>query len=361
MRAVRLIVAAFAALALASGAQATPSQGAPAAPQNLRPFLLSVDDAPSTTYSQTPSFAWQPVPGAFSYEFELSQSQRFDENTILWSNDAIKAPTVAIPLALPWVTGNPFALWARVRAVTKDGTSPWSTAYGFNLADSVPPAQITDSFPGMVRWQPVPGATGYNVWFIDVPKVISTRTNAADEREYYDFHHDAKWMGTVHWRARAVRQLYGAIPNGVPTVSYGPWSPEYTSTNPTFTPGPLTTAATVSDLVNASGAPALGPHGLTPGFAFKGGVANSVGGVLESELYRVYVFSDNQCVNVIYRSAAVGSPAYVPRTASFPKLPRTTDDLKRAFNSFLITNGDEGTPEMRDLAAVHPTELDKPS
>ena len=34
------------------------------------------------------------------------------------------------------------------------------------------------------------------------------------------------------WRVRAVRQLYGAFPNGLPTVSYGPWSPVYTSTNP---------------------------------------------------------------------------------------------------------------------------------
>ena len=55
-------------------------------------------------------------------------------------------------------------------------------------------------------------------------KVISTSTNVADQREFYTFHPDAKWTGSLQWRVRAVRVLYGARANGLPAVSYGPWS-----------------------------------------------------------------------------------------------------------------------------------------
>ena len=33
-----------------------------------------------------------------------------------------------------------------------------------------------------------------------------------------------------------------------------------------------------------------------------------------AELFRVYVATDEDCVNIVYRGAIVGSPAYAPRT-----------------------------------------------
>ena len=36
----------------------------------------------------------------------------------------------------------------------------------------------------------------------------------------------------MSWRVRAVRNLYGKIPTGLPAVSYGPWSPTYTTDEP---------------------------------------------------------------------------------------------------------------------------------
>ena len=81
--------------------------------------------------------------------------------------------------------------------------------------------------PGLVRWTPVEGATAYDVWYPDIRKVIRTHTNVADQRELYTFHLEDSWWQLVRWRVRPVRQVVGALPNGLPAVSYGPWSPTY--------------------------------------------------------------------------------------------------------------------------------------
>ena len=93
--------------------------------------------------------------------------------------------------------------------------------------------------PGLVRWPPVEGATSYEVWYPDIRKSFQTRTNVADQREFYSFHRGPNWWSTVRWRVRAVRQVLGAVPNGLPAVSYGPWSPTYAATNPPLTSGKL--------------------------------------------------------------------------------------------------------------------------
>src|SRR3712207_4626178 len=203
MPAVRLLAVAVAALALAPAAGA-----AVGAPSNLRPFLLRADEAPARTFPRTPSFAWRPVRGAKTYEFELANRSDFADAGMVWSGRS-KIPTVAIPLALPWMTGTPYALWARVRAVTPRAVSNWSSPYGFNMRWPNTATALA-SGPGLVRWTPVEGATGYNVWFLGPNKVIATKTNAADEREHWTFHQDAAWTSVVRWRVRAVRTRIGA-------------------------------------------------------------------------------------------------------------------------------------------------------
>ena len=81
--------------------------------------------------------------------------------------------------------------------------------------------------PGYVRWTPVEGATGYQVWFVNADKVIGTITNVADEREYYAFHDAPSWTGTSSG-ACGPCALYGDGLRHLPAVSYGPWSAEYT-------------------------------------------------------------------------------------------------------------------------------------
>ena len=247
MACARLAAALAAALAVALPAASAHAAAPPAAPQNLHAFSLRADEAVAHTFARTPSFAWNPVAGAKSYEFELSTSRRFSDNGIVWSGKGIKSPATALPLTLPWISGSPYSLYGHVRALTAKGVSAWSAPFGFNMRWPAVPTPLSPSYPGLLRWSTVPGASGYMVWLVDAGHWFTTRSNMADEREYYDFHNSAAWTGVVHWRVRPMRWLYGAADNALPEVSYGPWSPVYTSYNPPFSPGPMQTMATVSN------------------------------------------------------------------------------------------------------------------
>ncbi len=179
-------------------------------PTGLHAFLLRSNEVVTHTFSRTPSFGWNPVPGARRYQFELATGPTFSDNSIVWSTKNTPAPTVAVPISLPWITGQPFSLYAHVRAVTRHGPSRWSAPFGFNMRWPAVPAPIRPDHPGLIRWTPVPGANGYSVWMQDptkpsTSKIFTTRLNMADEREYYTFHPDAAWTSTVVWRVRAMR------------------------------------------------------------------------------------------------------------------------------------------------------------
>ena len=345
------LVASLVALAFAgsAGARTGPVPvKQPTAPQGLKAFLLRADEPAGHVFSRTPSFAWNPVRGAVRYEFELATSGRFTDNAVLWSATDLNSPVASIPIALPWITGSPYSLYAHVRAITRRGATPWSVPYGFNMRWAGVPAPLP-SYPGLVRWTPVAGATQYNVWFVDVGKVFTTMTNVADEREYYSFHDAASWTGVVHWRVRPERYLYGSTTNGLPATSFGPWSPVYTSYNPPFALGPLTAVAAVSDTTSDALAPK--PHRLMPGFSFSGNVG--VGGT--SSMFRVYIATDRDCLNIVYRGAIVGSPAYAPRPTGPLALPHDHKGVMDAVAGYL-KDGDEGTSYMSDGFSFASTE-----
>jgi hypothetical protein len=354
MRVLRFALLCGIALALTGTVQARVA-AAPAAPQGLKPFLLRVDEAPQREYTRTPSFSWQPVQRAIRYEFELAKNDEFTEGSIFWSDAKLKSPAVSIPVALPWMTGDPYALYARVRAITTSGVTKWSAPYGFNVRWGTTPQQLA-SDPGMSRWTVVPGATSYHVWFVDVfpGKVVATKTNAVDHREFYAFHQDAAFSGTVRFRVRAVRNLYGAIPTGLPAVSHGPWSPVFTSSNPAIADGVVRPVAAVSDST-ISTPTAAGLHKLTPAFAFSG--TRTASGTAY-DLYRVYVFSDRDCVNTIFRGALVASPAYVPRLTGPLKLPQSTAEADRA-RTQILPDGNEPESYTADGLKIQTTEQDK--
>jgi hypothetical protein len=306
-------------------------------------------------FARTPSFSWLPVRGAVRYEFELSKNAGFTEAGTFWSDEKLKTPAVSVPVALPWMTGNPYAVYARVRAITPSGVSAWSASFAFNVRwPSVP--QPIQTYPGMSRWSVVDGATSYQVWFPAIRKIVGMRTNAVDHREFYAFHQQSAISMPVSWRVRAVRNLYGKIPTGLPAVSYGPWSPTYTTANPAIANGVVSPlVATADTTVSDATKPAL--HELTPGFAFSG---TRSGTGTPADLYRVYVFSDSDCVNVIHRGSIVASPAYVPRTTGPLKMPLTTADVIRASSSILhdLKGGSEPPQFMFDSAKVSSTESD---
>ena len=121
--AVRLsFVASLFALFVAGSAQAG---GKPAPvihlspPTGVKAFLLRADEPAGHTFSRTPAFAWRPVRGAVRYEFELATSRLFTDDATLWNTTDLRSPFVSIPIALPWITGNPYSLYAHVRAITR--------------------------------------------------------------------------------------------------------------------------------------------------------------------------------------------------------------------------------------------------
>jgi hypothetical protein len=297
-----------------------------APPAGLRAFLLRADEPSVRAYSRTPSFAWSPYDGATRYDFQLATSSTFDDRTIVWSTESratpLKVPAATVPISLPWMTGSPYALYFRVRATTARGATRWSSPFGFNMGPGAVAHQLTPDVPGLLRWAPVEGATGYEVWFaspeVAHSKVIRTTTNVADERELYAVQ-DPGETGTVFWRVRAIRQLYGGFPSGLPTVSYGPWSDVFVSVVPPRSGEPLRLLETISDTDEGNAAPAA--HTVTPGFVFTGTDYDAGSPV---QLYRVYVATDKQCVNIVYTGSVVASPAYAPRTSGPIVLGDTT-------------------------------------
>jgi hypothetical protein len=327
---VRLAIGLFAALLLALSAGAARSDSG--APGGLHAFLLRADEPARSTFSRTPAFAWSPVPGAMRYEFQLSLSGTFRDNSVVYAKLDLPTPVVAPELTLPWITGNPHSLYARVRAVTPTGATPWSSAYGFDMAPPPAPAPLP-SYTGLLRWTPVEGVSAYQVWLVDAKKMIFTTTNVLDEREFFTFHPSQSWTGTVRWRIRVLRtdNSVGGRLNSVPAAKYGAWSPTYSSSNGTFQGGPLKLVGTVSD-VYSDGSAKAPSHRLMPAFLFTGNTGLSG---LPSELFRVEVFTDKQCINRVFTGAVTGAPAYAARPFGPLSLPTSPSSIQAARGAFL--------------------------
>lgn len=378
MPAARLAIVAMALLATIVASSASAGQaGPPGAPGSLRGFELRPNESVTHTFSRTPAFAWSPVRGASCYELELATSRSFDGSSVIWSNAAsgpgsgrvcrsvtmtlpapaeqpassdtsaagtepvktvvrpIRIPAASVNLVLPWFTGKPYALYAHVRAITTRGATAWSRPFGFNMRWESTPVPL-QARPGLVRWTPVEGATAYDVWYPDIRRIIRTHTNVADQRELYTFHLEDAWWQTVRWRVRSVRQVAGALPNGLPAVSYGPWSPMYATTNPAWSGGKLQLRAAVSDAVSTDGKAAA--HQLMPAMTFAGDLGTDGQAY---RLFRAYAFTDRDCVNVVFRGSVVGGPAFAPRISGPLKLPTNQQELDTALASVLPAAANE--------------------
>lgn len=347
------------ALALALPASAPARQAASSkAPTGLKAFSLRYDEPTKRNFARTPSFGWKPTSQALSYDFQLATSSSFRENSIVWSADGLKTPYTSVPVALPWTTGHPYSLFARVQAHAQRRTTPWSAGFGFNVRWSEIPAQL--SAPnGLLRWTPVDGATSYEVWETNVPnesapvfwkKKYFVGTNVADMRDWYTFHQGSNWVGTAYWRVRAVRVSYGTIQNGRTATSYGSWSPVFHThaTPPTATS--TTLGETASDVIGTIARPAA--HTIMPGFSWSGSLA--LYGT-SFELYRVYIFSDNDCIDPVFTGSIVGSPAWAPRLTGALVLPRAAEDLAKA-RAGILKDGDQGEAFDDALDTVTPNE-----
>jgi hypothetical protein len=262
------------------------------------------------------------------------------------------------------MTGVPYALWAHVRWISANGKqiTPWSQAFGFNMrwADTDYPQQLTAP-EGMIRWKPIEGATRYEVLYPDIspPLSFQTTTNVADEREFFTLHQNTVNWSSVRWRVRAIRYIddKDLLKNGLPRVSYGPWSPTFTSVNPPLSLGALGPTDTVSDVWVKKGQIAQ-PHELTPGFAWTPtSPVLTRFGAFGSSLYRVYIFTDDHCVNQVFAGSVVGSPAFAPRVIGGPMALPSSQKILAEWNSGLTVSGDEGHSFDATGKPVKPNEL----
>jgi hypothetical protein len=178
---------------------------------------------------------------------------------------------------------------------------------------------MRDSPTGLIRWTPIAGATAYEVWFTDIGVKFRTLTNVADEREFWTLHPRA--AGTIRWRVRAIRYVSQAsLPNTLPVVSYGPYSPVYSTSNVTTTANAAIKGKTVSGTGSGTS------NQLMAGFSWTGNkLASDI--AYPNGLWRVYVFSDKSCVNSVTVGSIVGGPAWAPRWAQPMALPVTGTDL----------------------------------
>jgi hypothetical protein len=195
------------------------------------------------------------------------------------------------------------------------------------------------------------------VWLIDTGKFEQVTTNVLDEREFYTLHQSANWTGTVRWRIRAIRSdVFNYRINGLPAVRYGAWSPIYSSSNPTLATGQITLVGTVSDVVSngSDGSPA---HRLMPAFVWNG---NQTFSGTSAELYRVYVSTDSQCLNTVFTSPVIGSPAYGARPYGPLALPQSGTALAAARGTYL-GDGTEAGGISADGSVITPTEQAPPA
>ena len=328
MFATRLAAVCLAVLVLAPAASARPAKAA--APTNLHGFLLRADEPPTASFARTPAFAWNPVRGALRYQFQLATSETFRENAIIYSAKSLVTPVAAVPVTLPWIDD---MLHGRVRAILAHTVTPWSAPFDFDMNPPAAPQSLPSS-SGLLRWTPVEGADGYQIWLTDIGriKITTSYTNVLDEREFYTFHRAPAWTGTVHWRIRALRRNIGSRQNGLPAASYGPWSPIYASTNDAYRGGQIKLIGTLSDVYSAAGDPLALDHRLMPGFLYSGDQAFDG---TSAELFRVYVFTDKGCLNRVFTGAVVGGPAYAPRPHGPLSLPSQPDGVTTARGSYL--------------------------
>ena len=158
-------VAALAAAVFVASGSATRGPS-PAQPVGLQSFPRSSTSAHRRrsaaipTFARTPSFAWQPGPRRDTLRVRALDERAvpLPANGLVWSSRTLTTPATAIPLSLPWITGEPASLYWHVRAVGGGSVSAWSDAQAVQhalveRAEEQRAAVDRRDSPGYVRWK----------------------------------------------------------------------------------------------------------------------------------------------------------------------------------------------------------------
>lgn len=186
--------------------------------------VTATPGGPAVTYTAlNPYLSWNPVPGAKSYDVEVSPGDQF--NNVIFSGKDLPEP-FASPAGAGALPDNTYG-W-RVRAKDANGNpGPWTVGTGFTKAWTAPvlvgPDDGATTNDLSLRWQPIQGAEQYEVQITDLqfnfvgPHLKVDATTAATGLTPTLQEQRAKGMtyGNLWWRVRP-------IISGV----YGTWSEE---------------------------------------------------------------------------------------------------------------------------------------
>ncbi|WP_028650562.1 Ig-like domain repeat protein [Nocardioides halotolerans] len=164
---------------------------------------LDAPTNPSPSGAQTgiPTFSWDRVAGATTYDFQISTSESFSSTLVNATTVQRQyVPTKELP------TGT--QLYWRVRA-TGAGEVWTTTAFSRNVVgppNVVGPADGADltqpDQPVVFAWQPVPGADSYQVQYGTDPNFVDQTTTKTVEASSYVM--PLQPVGTYYWHVRGV-------------------------------------------------------------------------------------------------------------------------------------------------------------
>jgi hypothetical protein len=218
---------------------------APAHAELKAPVLL--EPGSGAVVAALPAFAWSPVGGAESYEFQLAADQNFNSPVLGRGEGSFTTRNARATLKKTVPNGN---YWWRVRAVSKAGaTSPWSSRSlrkSWTAAPSTvsPVSGFPFSFPSTpirLGWSPVPYAASYLFSLASDPALANIVQNNGQPVETWATNYVPTFTllpsGNYYW---GVTPLDSQGNRGVPSVvSSFAWS------------WPSSTTASVSDLMSA--------------------------------------------------------------------------------------------------------------
>jgi Carboxypeptidase regulatory-like domain len=221
---------------------ATPANAALNAPVPLDPANGAVLDA-------LPAFAWNPVPGAQSYEFQLAADRNFNAPVLGRGEGTFSTKNTRATVKKTLPNGT---YWWRVRAANQAGAvSAWMTPRSLRKNWTAAPATVSPApgfpfaFPASpirLNWSPVPYAASYLFSLASDPALANIVEGSGKPVETWATNYVPEFnllpQGTYYW---GVTPLDSQGNRGAPSpVSSFTWS------------WPSTTTPTINDLVAAN-------------------------------------------------------------------------------------------------------------
>jgi hypothetical protein len=230
-----------AALAGAALLLAAPAQAALPAPALGEP-------GPGATVEALPGFSWSPVPGAETYEFQVSADRNFNAPILGRGEGSFSTRNTRATLKKTVPNGT---YWWRVRASSKSGdTSPWTLPRSFVKNWTASPISLSPAtgfpfaFPGSpvkLNWSAVPYAASYHFALASDPGMANIVENQGKPVETWATNYVPTFTllpsGTYYWNVTpADSQGNRGAPSPVASFSWT-W--------------PSTTTPRVTDLMTA--------------------------------------------------------------------------------------------------------------